>query len=363
MNMEVESLRRQAVALGNAMQSYGGWARQSMEASSRSIPAREGAAPSPVGAALSPEGAALSPVGAAPVRGAGNRFFERSFPSFGQLGTTIEGAVRNLTEMLKCPYPAVRRAAAGALWKIVEKRSDFAPVLLIPLRSAVEKEQSEQVLLYMLKVLRKCARHFGREDRLAVLDIARNPTRKGYVRQEASLIIADAEAAYKEREAVHRHWCTRCQKIITPEESAKAIQETGKPFCRRCLMERGFETVRFNYDVEAGKKLRTIDEVAVQSRGEKRIGDFLAAHRIAYDYDQRMVLAGDQTIRPDFYLPEFDIYIEYWGMDTKEYLASMERKKFLYRRDRMKLISLSFRDFDHLEELLGLKLSRYGITL
>ena len=36
------------------------------------------------------------------------------------------------------------------------------------------------------------------------------------------------------------------------------------------------------------------------------------------------------TVRPDFYLPEFDIYIEYWGMDTADYRAGMYRKKKLY---------------------------------
>lgn len=28
-------------------------------------------------------------------------------------------------------------------------------------------------------------------------------------------------------------------------------------------------------------------------------------------------------IRPDFYLPEFDVYIEFWGMDTPAYLQEV----------------------------------------
>lgn len=70
-------------------------------------------------------------------------------------------------------------------------------------------------------------------------------------------------------------------------------------------------------------------------------------------------MAGDLAIRPDFYLPEFDLYIEYWGMDTPEYRANMEKKRFLYQRDKKKLLSLSFRDSDRLEDVLRLKLARY----
>lgn len=58
-------------------------------------------------------------------------------------------------------------------------------------------------------------------------------------------------------------------------------------------------------------------------------------------------------------ISEFDLYIEYWGMNTPEYVANMEKKKFLYQRCGKKLISISFRDFDDIESVLAEKLSRY----
>ena len=111
--------------------------------------------------------------------------------------------------------------------------------------------------------------------------------------------------------------------------------------------------------VDDAKTKRTEDGTAVQSQGERRIGDFLSQRRIAYVYDERYRMAGDVRIRPDFYLPEFDLYIEYWGMDTPEYVENMKKKLFLYQRAGKKLISLSFRDFDQLEAILEEKLSRY----
>ena len=93
--------------------------------------------------------------------------------------------------------------------------------------------------------------------------------------------------------------------------------------------------------------------------GEKRIADWLVAQKIAYIYDERFRIAEGDLIRPDFYLPEFDIYIEYWGMDTPEYNERHEHKLHLYQRASKKLISLSPHDLPSLESTLSLKLSRY----
>ena len=71
------------------------------------------------------------------------------------------------------------------------------------------------------------------------------------------------------------------------------------------------------------------------------------------------MIAKDTRIRPDFYLPEFDLYIEYWGMDTPEYVENMRRKRILYQQARKKLISISYRDFDRIELVLSEKLSKY----
>ena len=68
---------------------------------------------------------------------------------------------------------------------------------------------------------------------------------------------------------------------------------------------------------------------------------------------------GDARIRPDFYLPEFDLYIEYWGMDDPAYNENKLQKRILYQRTNKKLISLSYKEFDNLEDVLAEKLSRY----
>lgn len=264
-----------------------------------------------------------------------------------------------LEELLKSSYPAVRRAAASALGKLIGRASDLERLLVVPLTAAIEKETRPQVLQYMLKTLRLCANELTVLQLDVLRDIVRNPNFPAYVRDAANEAIAAAEEAEVKRKARLKHWCSRCHRSISEEESQRGIDKYGKPYCFHCLEEKMHEDAVFERDVEGAKKLRTVDEVAVQSRGEKRIGDWLAARGIEYRYDERVMIAGGDRIRPDFYLPEYDLYIEYWGMDTKEYMLNRRMKQILYQRERKKLISVSFRDFDHLEEVLEEKLSHH----
>ena len=262
-----------------------------------------------------------------------------------------------LRELLKSRFPEVRRLAASALGKL----SAFQPnarLVVEVLAGVAESDEYPQVRQYALKAIAKYPDAAVTViDRLR--DVARDATLRDYVRTAASDAVAVAQKANRQAYARENHWCTRCRRIIGEEEFFKGMELFGKPYCQHCLDERILESRNFEQVVDDAKALRTEDGTAVQSKGERRIANFLAGHRIAYLYDERYRIAGDVRIRPDFYLPEFDLYIEYWGMDTPEYVENMKKKLFLYQRAGKKLISLSFRDFDQIEAILAEKLSRY----
>jgi len=268
-------------------------------------------------------------------------------------------AERELEELLKSPFPAVRRAAASALGKLIVRSPDLKQLLVVPLTMAIEKEEKPQALQYMLKTLRLCAADLSILQLDVLRDVVRNPNHPDYVRNAANETIAAAEDAEVKRKARFKHWCVRCRQNISEEESRRGIDKYGKPYCHHCIEEKMHEDAVFERDVEGAKRLRTVDEVAVQSYGEKRIGDWLSARGISYRYDERVMIAGGDRIRPDFYLPEYDLYIEYWGMDTPEYMQSRRMKMVLYQRERKKLISISYHDFDRLEDVLAEKLSHH----
>lgn len=94
----------------------------------------------------------------------------------------------------------------------------------------------------------------------------------------------------------------------------------------------------------------------MQSAGEKQVAEWLERKGIPYRYDGRLRIIEGFQIRPDFYLPELDVYIEYWGMDTPRYKAGMYLKQDLYMHAGKKLIFLYPPDLDKLDAIPDAKL-------
>jgi predicted nuclease of restriction endonuclease-like RecB superfamily len=68
----------------------------------------------------------------------------------------------------------------------------------------------------------------------------------------------------------------------------------------------------------------------VRSSQEKVCAEFLSQHRIRFIYEPLLLLSGRQY-RPDFYLPDLDIFIEICGfIHMPFYRDRMEEKKRVY---------------------------------
>ena len=266
-------------------------------------------------------------------------------------------AVRELAVLLGSPFPDVRRLAASAMGKLALLRP-AGPMVVAALLTPALYDSHPQVRQYALKAIAKypeTAAHFLDKFR----DVGRNDTLPGYVRTAAAEVVASIENFLRDRDAAKTNRCRRCSRVLSEEEFIRSMDRFARPYCTHCFDELLLEGANFEATVEGAKEKMAVDGTAVQSAGEKRIADWLSEKKIAYVYDERFRIARDTLIRPDFYLPEFDLYIEYWGMDTPAYNANRQKKLWLYQRAGKKLISLSFRDLATLEDVLSLKLSRY----
>jgi hypothetical protein len=104
----------------------------------------------------------------------------------------------------------------------------------------------------------------------------------------------------------------------------------------------------------------TIYGEQVKSIGEKTIADYLCGKGIRYYYESPAYTLDRQFIsKPDFYLPDYDVYLEYWGMlevanprKRAEYVESMNWKLDKYARNNIKIISLYQEDLDDLNKTL-----------
>ena len=114
-----------------------------------------------------------------------------------------------------------------------------------------------------------------------------------------------------------------------------------------------------------GRRSTTKRGERVKSRGEQRIADYLHSRNIAYKYEKTLKtfpIIGEKISRPDFYLPDYDLYIEYWGMvdvpdkrKREEYIRAMKWKMAQYRKHHIKFISLYPSSLRNLDSVFGTK--------
>lgn len=100
--------------------------------------------------------------------------------------------------------------------------------------------------------------------------------------------------------------------------------------------------------------LRTLQGERVKSMGELQVANYLYCQGIQYQYETAYEIdtatASNRQYQPDFYLPQYGIYIEYYGIDRKgrtppfidqeKYKSSMQWKKQLHEKNATKLIEL-----------------------
>ena len=105
-------------------------------------------------------------------------------------------------------------------------------------------------------------------------------------------------------------------------------------------------------------KYRCLDGHLVRSKGELIIDNYLFFLGISHVYEKVIILGGNK-IKCDWFLPKFDLYIEYWGYSGKNYIKRKEEKIRLYRKEKLKLISIENWMFCDIYTNINRKLEKY----
>jgi predicted nuclease of restriction endonuclease-like RecB superfamily len=103
---------------------------------------------------------------------------------------------------------------------------------------------------------------------------------------------------------------------------------------------------------------RTTDGHLVRSRAEVIIDDWLFHNKILHVYEKR--LPFPERTYCDFYIPECDVYIEYWGLETKQYLDKKRWKQRMYSEYNLCLIEIEENDLKDIDHFMTEYLSKYG---
>ncbi|MBD3195445.1 MAG: hypothetical protein GF317_10345 [Candidatus Lokiarchaeota archaeon] len=112
------------------------------------------------------------------------------------------------------------------------------------------------------------------------------------------------------------------------------------------------------YTPQRSTKFKCIDGHLTRSKGELIIDNHLTRLNIKHEYENQIRVHG-HPIKCDWYLPEFDIYIEYWGYFGKDYLERKREKIQLYEIGNLKLISIEDIMLENIYKNLEEQLKKY----
>ena len=107
----------------------------------------------------------------------------------------------------------------------------------------------------------------------------------------------------------------------------------------------------------------TVSGSTVRSKSEARIANYLSNHNVQFKYEKEIEILG-KKYKPDFYLPNYDIYIEFFGLNhIPSYKKECVEKMNSYSRAKMNCIYLYHKGSRYLEWILEKELTRHGIVV
>lgn len=100
----------------------------------------------------------------------------------------------------------------------------------------------------------------------------------------------------------------------------------------------------------------------VRSKAEMLIDNWLFSKGIVHAYEKSVFMPynPEETVISDFYLPEGDVYIEFWGNENNpQYLSRKATKQKLYKDNSINLIELDDSHIKRLNDILPRLLHKY----
>ncbi len=90
----------------------------------------------------------------------------------------------------------------------------------------------------------------------------------------------------------------------------------------------------------------------VRSKLESRVAAWLDSRNIAYQYEPLILLEGKQY-RPDFFLPQFNLFLEICGFGHMPYYSDrVELKRQMYEKHGLRAIFIKYNGRGSLEKML-----------
>lgn len=180
---------------------------------------------------------------------------------------------------------------------------------------------------------------------------------------------------------------TEQQNLSTENEKAKVSlnclicgkPSNGKHFCVDCYKKYANKTITVNLinlstieilDNYGNKKIKTVNGTYVRSQQEVIIFNELYRRKIRFVYEKTFSYKDEKgeikQIHPDFYLPDYDLYIEHWGYTNSKdpsYLREKAYKEKIYKNQHKQVEGTSTEDLNDIEATIDRILLKHDIPL
>ena len=142
----------------------------------------------------------------------------------------------------------------------------------------------------------------------------------------------------------------------------------GKHFCLKCYHE--YKDKSIDIRITNCREIKILDQYGnltiecddgrkVRSRAEALISNFFYNNKIRSVYEKTVYYkenGEDKMLHPDFYLPDYDVYIEYNEIKKKSYLKSKAYTQKIYDQLGFKVIIMDDQDLNSIAGCLKPKL-------
>ncbi len=111
----------------------------------------------------------------------------------------------------------------------------------------------------------------------------------------------------------------------------------------------------------------------MRSLAERQIADYFQKCNINYVYEKdakgKFLFWDYKISSPDFYLSDYDVYVEYWGLvnaddhwTRERYVKNMKRKMVIYYEKNVKFISIYPDNLKNLDWIFRKNLKRLQVS-
>ncbi len=146
----------------------------------------------------------------------------------------------------------------------------------------------------------------------------------------------------------------------------------GKHFCRSCYFK--YKDRSIDIRITNCNSTQLLDEFGtrtkkakdgryVRSLSEKIIIDYFFDNYIRVVYEKTIPYVNEKgeekQLHPDFYLTDYDLYIEFNGLTNKAYLKKKDYANKIYKEKGLKVEILESNDIDDIEATMSKLLTKY----